>query len=584
MNSVLNRGLSQILKNSAQTICIVLGMLAGNAGATTDSFTASGTWTAPTGVTSVTVEAWGGGGAGGGATGNPAKGGGGAGGQYARRLVTVIPGNTYAVTVGAGGTGSTGSGTVGVDSTFATNVVVAKGGAFGTGATNGVAGTGSITGGIGDVVYAGGNGAAGVVTTNCNSSGSGGGGAGSGGAGGNATGNTGGAGTATGGGNGGNGSNSSGNGQAGSIAGGGGAGACAESTTDRNGGAGAAGQVSISYYLPIVTTNAATALTATDAMLNGTVSSNGSITTVTFDYGLTAGYGSTATATASPLAAGATNAAVSVAVTGLACNTLYHFRVRGANSSGTSNGGDLSFTTTACVPTVTTNAASALTVSGATLNGTVSSNGASTTVTFDYGLTNSYGSTATATASPLIGTATNAAVSAAVTGLVCGTTYHFRVNGVSSAGTTNGNDVTFSTLVCPPPVVTLGKTAGTSAAAVNSYVTYTLTATNSTAAALNNVVLTDAIPASMNYITSAPTLGTVSVVGQLLTWTIPYLPSGGSAQLTLVVQPTAKGTYTNTVQSTGAVDASADILILPSAITRYSMDERRGPGRAQPER
>jgi uncharacterized repeat protein (TIGR01451 family) len=127
-----------------------------------------------------------------------------------------------------------------------------------------------------------------------------------------------------------------------------------------------------------------------------------------------------------------------------------------------------------------------------------------------------------------------------------------------------------------PAVVTLGKTAGTAAAAVNSYVTYTLTATNSSAVALSSVVLTDVIPASMTYTTNAATSGTVAVVGQTLTWTIPYLPAGGSTQLTLVVQPTVKGTFTNTVTSPGATSASADILILPSAITRYSMDEAVG--------
>ena len=105
---------------------------------------------------------------------------------------------------------------------------------------------------------------------------------------------------------------------------------------------------------PTVTTNAATALTASGATLNGTVSSNGAITAVTFDYGLTAGYGSTATATPSPLAANAVNTAVSAAVTGLDCNTLYHFRAKGVNSAGTTNGGDLTFTTLAC-PTVVIN-------------------------------------------------------------------------------------------------------------------------------------------------------------------------------------------------------------------------------------
>ena len=82
-------------------------LLAGTVEAqTTVPFTTPGTtsWTAPAGVTSATVQAWGGGGAGGGATGNPAEGGGGAGGQYAIKVIAVTPGNSYTVVVGAGGT------------------------------------------------------------------------------------------------------------------------------------------------------------------------------------------------------------------------------------------------------------------------------------------------------------------------------------------------------------------------------------------------------------------------------------------------------------------------------------------------
>ncbi len=215
--------------------------------------------------------------------------------------------------------------------------------------------------------------------------------------------------------------------------------------------------ITVNYTLlapPTATTNAATALTANGATLNGTVSSNGASTTVTFDYGLTAGYGSTIAATPSPLAAGASGAAVSAAVAGLACNTLYHFRVKGVNSAGTTNGGDLTFTTSACVPTATTSAATSLSTNGATLNGTVSSNGASTTVTFDYGTTVAYGSSATAAQSPLAAGASGSAVSAAVTGLTCGTLYHFRVKGVNSAGTTNGSDLSFTTSACAAPTVT----------------------------------------------------------------------------------------------------------------------------------
>ncbi len=456
----------QSLRSSAARAVAVFMLLLSvfSAQATTVTYNSSGTWTAPAGVTSATVEAWGGGGAGGGATGNPAKGGGGAGGQYAVKVVTVTPGNNYAVVVGAGGSGSTGNGTAGGDSTFNGTNVVAKGGAGGAGAaanrSGGAAGTGSTAGGIGTTVFAGGDGSDGSAGGSCNNGGAGGGGAGSGGTGGSASGNTAGTGTATGGGDGGAGRNNSGTGNSGSVAGGGGGGACAENNTNRSGGDGGDGMVVITYTIslaPTVTTNAATSLAATGATLNGTVSSNGASTTVTFDYGTTVAYGSSATAVQSPLAAGASGAAVSATISGLTCNTLYHFRVKGVNSAGTSNGSDLTFTTSACVPTATTNAATSLNTNGATLNGTVSSNGASTTVTFDYGTTVAYGSSATAAQSPVAGVSGSAnatAVSAVVTGLTCGTLYHFRVKGVNSVGTTNGGDLTFTTTACAAPTVT----------------------------------------------------------------------------------------------------------------------------------
>lgn len=79
-------------------------------------------------------------------------------------------------------------------------------------------------------------------------------------------------------------------------------------------------------------------------------------------------------------------------------------------------------------PTVTTTAASSITTTGATLNGTVNANGASTTVTFQYGLTTAYGSTVTAAQSPVSGN-TVTAVSAAISGLTPCTLYHVQVRG-----------------------------------------------------------------------------------------------------------------------------------------------------------
>jgi phosphodiesterase/alkaline phosphatase D-like protein len=201
--------------------------------------------------------------------------------------------------------------------------------------------------------------------------------------------------------------------------------------------------VTTSAAAPTVTTDAASGTGTTGTTLNGTVNANNASTTVTFEYGLTTAYGTSVTATESPVT-GASNTAVSKAITGLSSNTTYHFRVVGVNSGGTTNGSDQTFTTSAAAPTVTTDAASSTTSTGTTLNGTINAKNASTTVTFEYGTTTGYGTTATAAESPVTG-ASNTAVSKAITGLTANTTYHFRVVGVNSGGTTNGSDLTFTT-------------------------------------------------------------------------------------------------------------------------------------------
>ena len=179
---------------------------------TTDNFTTPGanTWTCPAGVNSITVHCIGGGGGGGGTRSNSRYGGGGgAGGSYATKVITVTPGNTYNLYVGAGGSGGTnGNGVDGEASWFNnTSEVYAVGGAGGAEPNGGTAsgGLGTTTGCIGTTVYAGGD--AGDGTGSGGISGGGGGGAGSLGSGGNASGRTGGTGTANGGGDGGNGRN-----------------------------------------------------------------------------------------------------------------------------------------------------------------------------------------------------------------------------------------------------------------------------------------------------------------------------------------------------------------------------------------
>jgi hyaluronate lyase len=234
------------------------------AGATSDisyTYNSSTTWTCPANVTAVQVECWGAGGAGGSGSkpvsGN-AFGGGGAGGSYAKKnSVSVVPGTSYTISIGAGGISvlsvSTASPTSvpGGDSWFGFGSVkncLAKGGAGGQSVISsgsgivGNGGTGSSADNIGDVVFAGGNGLAGQGTST-NTGGGGGSSAGTASAGMNATSYLG-ASAVSGGGAGGNGKDSNGEGSQGGSPGGGGGGARGSSVGSQSlGGTGGAGQI-----------------------------------------------------------------------------------------------------------------------------------------------------------------------------------------------------------------------------------------------------------------------------------------------------------------------------------------------------
>lgn len=140
---------------------------------------------------------------------------------------------------------------------------------------------------------------------------------------------------------------------------------------------------------------------------------------------------------------------------------------------------------TSLPPYITVGAVTGTTTSGATLNGTVNPNGSSTNASFEYGLTSSYGST---TSSQAMGSGTSIApLSAALTGLLANTTYHYRLVATNSGGTTTGADQTFATIALAPSVsgagisaitttaATLGATVNPNTAATSAYFEYGLT-------------------------------------------------------------------------------------------------------------
>ena len=106
------------------------------------------------------------------------------------------------------------------------------------------------------------------------------------------------------------------------------------------------------------TTQAATSVTTSSVVLNGTIYVGGDQTTVVFEYGLTAdlsGSNTTTNAAQSPLGADAGTSTVNLELVGLSDKTTYYYRVKGTNSVGTTIGSILSFTTLdGTPPTVTT--------------------------------------------------------------------------------------------------------------------------------------------------------------------------------------------------------------------------------------
>ncbi len=110
--------------------------------------------------------------------------------------------------------------------------------------------------------------------------------------------------------------------------------------------------------------------------------------------------------------------------------------------------GSLSPALAATPPKAVTGAATAVTQSGAKLNGTVDPNGTATSYHFNYGLTANYGSQ---TPNSTSGTGTKPVnVSRTLTGLAPATTYHYRLVAANGNGTSNGLDQTFKTNGQPP--------------------------------------------------------------------------------------------------------------------------------------
>jgi len=283
-----------------------------------------------------------------------------------------------------------------------------------------------------------------------------------------------------------------------------------------------------------VSTTAITSITSTTASSGGNVTADGGATVT--ERGVCWNTTGSPTISDSHTSDGTGLGTFMSSLTSLKPNTKYYVNAYATNSINTSYGTAISFTTTAIVPTATTSAATSLTTTGATLNGTINANNASSAVTFEYGLTTSYGTTVTAAQSPITGGAATA-VSSAISGLLPNTTYHFRVNGVNTAGTTNGLDQTFTTLVAAPTITGVLPTTGPTTGSTSVIITGTYL-TASTAVKFGNTNADNYVVNSATQITAISPAGTIGTVDITVTTAGGTSSTNINDKFTYVTPPT----------------------------------------------
>jgi uncharacterized repeat protein (TIGR01451 family) len=237
------------------------------------------------------------------------------------------------------------------------------------------------------------------------------------------------------------------------------------------------------------------------------------------------------------------------------------------NTASVSGGGDTNLTNNTAndpttinpvaAPTAITGTANAIGSTSATLNGAVNPNDRPTTVQFQYGTNTSYDSVAF-----LAGTVagvTAQGVSASITGLLAGTTYHFRVMATNVVGSSSGLDQTFATHV--PGVVDLGITAvhtgNFTQGDINA--TYTIIVTNAGGGASSGTVtVVDALPAGLTA-TAISGAGWTTNLDTLTCTRVDALADGAAyppITITVSVATNAAANVTNTVTVSGGGDTN----------------------------
>ena len=227
---------------------------------------------------------------------------------------------------------------------------------------------------------------------------------------------------------------------------------------------------------PTLSTTAASDIASTTTTLNGNITSDGGaeITARGFVYATSNTDLTIGTTGVTNVIVSGTTGTFDKEITGLTAGTIYYYKAYATNSEGTTYGTLQSFITLAVAPTASTEAASNITATTATLNGNITSDGGADIsargfvyATSNAGLTiGATGVTDVALSGTEIGT-----FNSAITSLTAGTTYYYRAYATNSVNTTYGNVQSFTTLAKPTLSTTAASDITSTTATLNGNIT-----------------------------------------------------------------------------------------------------------------
>ncbi len=201
-----------------------------------------------------------------------------------------------------------------------------------------------------------------------------------------------------------------------------------------------------------ITTTVVTAITSSSAVSGGEITSDGGGEVT--DRGICWATSTAPTIADDKATSGSGTGVFAADITGLSPGTTYYVRAFATNSAGTSYGNEVSFTSTAVLPTLTTASISSVTRTTAASGGNISSDGGGQVTSRGVCWSTSTGPTvSSAHSSDGIGTGS---FSSNLTGLTPGTHYYVRAYATNDAGTSYGNELNFTTDPVQIPSVTTG--------------------------------------------------------------------------------------------------------------------------------